>query len=386
MGNATQTKANAPSIQKATSHKKAAEWGRSLDGFAIDNANSDSNASSSSDVQTQLHHASHLGHQLGNFQSSQSSVSPVQLKANYAAPIQRQGYGYEDEEQMMSVWHEDLVGMSTPNGSVGVPVYSRPSKSPKTVSKSNSTKDKYRTIMNNVESHKLPTEFMKKVYENYSFFSLSQENDYINPYLNYMNLTQDTLDDALKGSGEEVPRKPINGAPGIGTIYHESTHAYLDLMEDDPEFENFIERGEAYYKDAPLRDGTFADDPERVFQEAAASYVGTRVSNWWSAYEMLSILAKKKKSRNISDKEIDICSRSIDRIIENYNGTASDSYGYQEKGDFLGYGSHQVETDRKMSPDMIDFLEEKFLEDGIPRDFEDEVIFRNLVGEIMSCG
>lgn len=318
-------------------------------------------------------------------ENSSNSLTVIQPKSNYSAPIQRQGYGYEDEEQMMSVWNEDLVGMSTPDGPVGVPVYSNPPKSQETVSKPNSTKDKYKTIIRNAEHHKLPTNFLREVSSSYTFGSLSQENDYVKPYLNYMNLTQDTLHDALSGSGEEIPREPVNGAAGIGTIYHESTHAYLDLMEDDPEFENFIERGEAYYKDAPLRDGTFANDPERVFQEAAASYVGTRVSNWWSAYEMLSILAEKKKSRNISDKEIDIRSRTIDRILEDYNNTASDSYGYQEKGGFLGYGSHQVETDRKMSPGMVKFLEEKFLEGKIPRNFEDEVIFRNLIGEAMSC-
>lgn len=124
MGNATQPKANAPSIQKATSHKKEAEVRQAIDEFSI-NANSNSNNPDSSNIQTQLYHASSLGHQLGHFQSSQSSASPVQLKANFSAPIppiQCQGYGYEDEEQMMSVWHEDLVGMSTPEGPVGVPV------------------------------------------------------------------------------------------------------------------------------------------------------------------------------------------------------------------------------------------------------------------------
>ncbi|MEM1310332.1 MAG: hypothetical protein AAGF98_12730 [Cyanobacteria bacterium P01_H01_bin.153] len=115
MGRVTQTRANTPSIQKATSHKKGAEWGRSLNKFSIDNASSNNNNSNPSDVQTQLHLATNLGHQLGHFQSSQSSVSPVQLKADYTAPIQRQGYGYEDEEQMMSVWHEDsAVGMTSP--------------------------------------------------------------------------------------------------------------------------------------------------------------------------------------------------------------------------------------------------------------------------------
>ncbi|NER80877.1 MAG: hypothetical protein F6K42_15165 [Leptolyngbya sp. SIO1D8] len=120
MGNATQTKANAPSTQNTASlYKEKAEW-RSLDEFSIDNANSGGNNVGRNDVQGQLHHATNLGHQLGHFQSSQNSVSSVQPKANCSNPIQCQSYSVEDDEKMASY----SVGMTSPDAPMSIPVLS----------------------------------------------------------------------------------------------------------------------------------------------------------------------------------------------------------------------------------------------------------------------
>ena len=62
---------------------------------------------SSRDLQSQLNQAAVFGHNLGQLNFNRSSTPVAQLKPNQSAPIQKQGYGYEDEEQMMSVWHDN---------------------------------------------------------------------------------------------------------------------------------------------------------------------------------------------------------------------------------------------------------------------------------------
>ena len=90
---------------------------------------------SKSDLETQLNLATRFGHQISQLQTSQILALVTQLKSNQTVPIQKQGYGYEDEEQMMSVWHDDSVaGMTSPDAPMSV---SAPATSSSSTSKSN---------------------------------------------------------------------------------------------------------------------------------------------------------------------------------------------------------------------------------------------------------
>ncbi|MEM7062105.1 MAG: M91 family zinc metallopeptidase [Cyanobacteria bacterium P01_B01_bin.77] len=91
------------------------------------------NSAGSRDVQTQLNQAAVFGHSFGQLGAPDSSASTMQLKrseralvtqlkSNHSAPIQKQGYGYEDEDQMMSVWHDDhSAGMSSSDAQMSSP-------------------------------------------------------------------------------------------------------------------------------------------------------------------------------------------------------------------------------------------------------------------------
>src|SRR5262249_41482371 len=110
--------------------------------------------------------------------------------------------------------------------------------------------------------------------------------DAYSPFLNSLTLTGGTLD----GLDDIGNARAIGGASSIQTVYHESTHAYFDRHSDDSEVARLIRGGESYYEGAPLQRGGTTSNPGRVFQEAAASYVGHRVSVWWQAYDMLTFM------------------------------------------------------------------------------------------------
>ena len=99
-----------------------------------------SQASNSPDLAYQLHLATKLGHQFSPvFQNHQTSTPVTQLKSNHSAPIQKQGYGYEDEEQMMSVWHDNYsAGMSSSDTQISSPA----------AAISNSSNDDYASVSN----------------------------------------------------------------------------------------------------------------------------------------------------------------------------------------------------------------------------------------------
>ncbi|NER80876.1 MAG: hypothetical protein F6K42_15160 [Leptolyngbya sp. SIO1D8] len=101
---ATKAKTNTPSTQNtAPTYKKKAETHLPINESSFSNVNLSSNDLDASHIQMWLRNATQLGQSLAYFQTSQSPISSVQLKADYPIPIQCQGYGYEDEERVMSV-------------------------------------------------------------------------------------------------------------------------------------------------------------------------------------------------------------------------------------------------------------------------------------------
>jgi hypothetical protein len=94
--------------------------------------------------------------------------------------------------------------------------------------------------------------------------------------------------------GLDVPVS-ANGIPvlasdvSVQTLYHEATHAYIEL--DD--YDQTQEFGEAmkYYNHVKLENGNIVLNTERAVTEAAAEYVGHRASTVWSAWWRMNFLA-----------------------------------------------------------------------------------------------
>jgi len=231
----------------------------------------------------------------------------------------------------------------------------------------------------NAEYYGLPVNFLRIVGRSYTLNmngpGRAQRADV---WTNSMYLDRSTYD-LLVDMNVDLP---VGESTAILTAYHESTHAYLDLKENEAAFKTFIADGEKHYKDAPMVGDTTSRDPKRVFQEAAASYVGNRASTWWLAFEMLAILTTTLASGNNVSKDKVVRMANIAR--KDYNDVMKEMvFGYEESA---WYSSDQVETTRPLSAAMKRFLDTELLEDKIPDDFDKVTKLRQLYLDLLSPG
>lgn len=183
----------------------------------------------------------------------------------------------------------------------------------------------------------------------------------VSPWLNTM--TFEPAD--LAAVANMSPSKPRKEARGVQTIYHEATHAWLDVKQDDAEVRVLRQEGREYYKDAPLSAGQ-ADDPERIFEEAIASYVGHRTSTYWQALEELTIIADTLAAKPAPDAQARILgqAKTVRATYERQMGERV--FGYQTPG---WWSSQQIYTKRLVSSSIKDFADVRLLENKLPDQF-----------------
>jgi len=221
----------------------------------------------------------------------------------------------------------------------------------------------YRDFVTNADKYGLPVKFLRRVGRDYT---IGIGDDSTNTILNTIGFSQSTLESAE----HLAPALPLGASTAVLIIYHEATHAYLDLVENDPKVKIFITAGETHYKGAPLTTGKATSSPGRVFQEAAADYVSRRAATWWSTFQNLSIYAAKGW---LGPKQINSLRSQYDRAM------AQRVFGYSQEGGFLGIGAHQIETTRPLSAQMKEFLDHELLEDKIHEHFDDEPGFSKII-------
>jgi hypothetical protein len=92
-------------------------------------------------------------------------------------------------------------------------------------------------------------------------------------------------------AGQYLGRKPLAELGGyaiVCSIYHEMTHATLELS-DDPDIQKLFADGLIAYRDAvDAKGGGFV--PHQAFSEAAAYYVSDRIGQWCTAISVLDTL------------------------------------------------------------------------------------------------
>jgi predicted transcriptional regulator len=228
---------------------------------------------------------------------------------------------------------------------------------------------RYKRFIKDAEKYGLPVKLLKAVFASRIIIAEPDlEDNYYSPVLNELHFKKETIDSVKNFA----PVQPSGRSSAAQAIYHESTHAIFDILENDPKYKQFIAEGNQHYKDAPTTEGTITTDPPRVFQEAVASYVGHRVAAWWEAFENMSI--------NLAHGKTD--STTFERIRKEYNSAMAEmQFGYSEEGGFLGFGKHQVETSRSITPEMKQFLDRELLEDKIPDQFDAVVGFQKLLAD-----
>ena len=235
-----------------------------------------------------------------------------------------------------------------------------------------SARNMYLAFVHNAERYGLPIGFLRQVGRDYRIVFGEPGVRY---NINLMSLPRDELHGAC---GLEIGAE-VGEEQHIRLVYEESVHAYLDLVADQPRFQQFIAEGERHYQGAPMRGGGTTSDPWQVFQEAAANYVGHRVSVWYGVFDLLSIFAASIRA----DPEVAERIRQGDlfgNLRDQYNNQmALRTFGYSDEGGLLGLGSEQAYTTRTLSPQMKAFLDHELLEDRIPDRFESVAGFQELL-------
>ncbi len=226
----------------------------------------------------------------------------------------------------------------------------------------------FRNFVQQVDGYGMPARFLRLVGEKYTFGETSGISN-ANPVLNIIDLDKGDLATLKAGFR---PGGTMGESSTIQTLYHEATHAYLDLKENETKFAEFIRDGIAYYKSAPLAGGRVADDPGRIFQEAAASYVGHRAATWYQTYDMIERLREDLDETTWSGRGdrgfYDRMEKLVAKIPAEYDKSMRDRvFGYQEVG-WPGF-KEQVETTRAISARIKLFCDDEILENKISDTF-----------------
>lgn len=180
--------------------------------------------------------------------------------------------------------------------------------------------------------------------------------------LSSISFSDATVDDLNVENFDLVGTQPASaaGASGLGAFVHETMHAYLDLS---PGLDAIWKRGVAYYRGAKLTTGGPVDDPERVFDEAVASYAGFRIAAFvrrQQEMEALGTIVARKAARN-EPLDAQAFAAALERTRKRYERSMERRvFGYQE------VGGRQVETTAPMPQWLKTWIDESILDSRIP--------------------
>ena len=230
--------------------------------------------------------------------------------------------------------------------------------------------DKYRATVKDLKSQGLPVGFLETVgskaesgeysMESSSVLSIFGDDKFL-PMFKKLNLDPASLEGWRKIAEGGHVRVAFTGS-----LIHEATHAFLDIKNDDKAYADFISKGVEYYRDAPLEGGDTATDPERIFQEAVASYVSCRIHAYARARDQLLAYGELAASGEYAITKEELAG-ALDVVAREYDESQADlKFGYQNKL-FRG----QVNTLREISPELRAFIDQNILEGKIPDRFAD---------------
>ena len=165
----------------------------------------------------------------------------------------------------------------------------------------------------------------------------------------------------------------------VNTLYHEATHAYIDLVDLDDE--NLWAEAVWIYKRAKLKSGKMVSHPSRVVNEAAAMYVGHRASSMYHVWtqmatswnSVLDLVDAKKLTR-----------AQMDLVIARYvpEGTIEAAYNTAMREVVFGYDAEglgpQDEVIGQPIPQQLrTYCDAVILEDKIKNDFRSMKVYRS---------
>jgi hypothetical protein len=232
-------------------------------------------------------------------------------------------------------------------------------------------------VVNQLQTLGLPVQMLRDVRRSGYEISGGASEDHVSPWFNKLSLRDETWEQLRTFDlGSDIF---VIGS--VGTLYHEATHAWMDLNSRRADVTALRELSRIYYSDSPLVDFRdkqvgYADDPNRIFEEAAAAYVDHRMEVWLRTFKVLEILARDPEVRT------EFIADQLAKIQADYDSQMADHvFGYEMEGGILGFGGMQAATTLPIRDDLRQFLNIELLERRIVDNFEDDEVFRTLRSE-----
>lgn len=242
-----------------------------------------------------------------------------------------------------------------------------------------------RRALDRLEPEGLPVTFMRYVCRHYDW-SIHSGDSYVNPWTNNLWLNNYVVVNLQK----IVERIDIYVPNPIEALYHEGTHAYIDLRREDSTNDllgSLFRRARNYYSSAPMRDGSTGDDANRLAHEALAMFVGSNAGGYYSA---LSSLYRAREdiinrfynnAHYITDREANILREQLDDIRQTYNDAGSRRvFGYEPQG-IMG---RQTYTTLPIPAYLSQFGRDDLLEGKIPTNFDRATNLKNIFDGILT--
>jgi hypothetical protein len=177
------------------------------------------------------------------------------------------------------------------------------------------------------------------------------------------------LDKRISGS--------VADSGSVNTLYHEATHAYIDLVDLDDE--NLWAEAVWIYKRAKLQSGKMVSHPGRVVNEAAAMYVGHRASsmyNVWTKMAQLNAVVDLVDAKKLTPAQ-------MDSVIARYlpEGTIEAGYNKAMREVVFGYdadglGPQDEVIGQPVPQQLRTYCDAVILEDKIKNDFRSMAVYR----------
>ena len=234
----------------------------------------------------------------------------------------------------------------------------------------------------------MPVKILKFLNEHYKVGSTKQDLSYTNVDSNtvhYSEGVRDTIASAVIGLESDgsitleknainelyheashayidVKRGPAGGEGILGTIFND--YAYLEKRLESQYVKKIFDGAQRYYKGAPLGNSlpALVDDEERVAVEAIGMYVGHRAAWLWTALDTLTAMHQGLQRNPKTAQKV---MRDLSKLqLEYDDAMASRTFGYQDV-----WGRGQVEVRKAISGALRRFCDEFLLEGKVPDKF-----------------
>lgn len=258
----------------------------------------------------------------------------------------------------------------------------------------------------------LPVKMLSYVQQHYDLGTTTKPRGFTDPSRNRFRLNEDKAADlksaAIGGAVTDGKVTFHDEEDAVNELYHEATHAYIDLKLDEARavphrFRRLIDNGPqlaarrveaviaeaASYYDVTMVKGRLTPivgEGSDIAHEAAAMYIGRRASMYWRTVDALAFNRDwlNKKIRSKDTEQVDEESKGIFTLQAQYNKVMADLVqGYYTTGItwFVWSNKKQREVQGRKIPSTLKAMCDDLLEHKIPYHFSAAALLSRLAVE-----